>query len=324
MKIRMEALFVIGLIICCIMSNSKNNSKQNNGNITVVCPYCNRRVSITHEGEWTCPHCDKEFNYYGENNKNNFNRSTQYNSTGNNSFSVRCPYCNNSSNITSEGNWRCPDCNKIFVYRDSKVMKEEETCSEGIINLVTVLAKIAKADGAVSQQEISVFSKILNDDLELNYNQKKEIEVIFNREKSNPYDYEKPLFKIYELFDQERNILLSLLNIMFKIAYADMNIHPEQEKILSRAVGIFGLSDYDYEEIKNRYIENLDKYYNVLNCNRNSTIEEIKKSYRKLLLTYHPDKYVSKDLPEEMMNLAKEKTQEIQEAYEKIRTTRGF
>lgn len=322
----MGALLVIGLIVFCIMSNSKTdkNNVRDDNQITVICPHCDKKVFIKSEGEWVCPHCNKEFNYYRETNRNNFNRQEENSGTYSNKFSVKCPYCNNSCNIHSEGSWICPDCEKTFVYRDSRIMKDEECCGQWIIYLVEVLAKIAKADGTVSKKEIDVFSEILNSELQLNYYQKKEVESVFNREKSNPHNYEKPLLKIYDLFSDDRSILFGLLDMMFKIAAVDNYIHPEQEKVLKRAGNIFGFSDYEYLDVKNRYIENLDQYYGVLNCNKNSSIEEIKKSYRKLLLTYHPDKYVSKDLPLEMMNLAKEKTQEIQEAYEKIRLSRGF
>ena len=62
----------------------------------------------------------------------------------------------------------------------------------------------------------------------------------------------------------------------------------------------------------------------MLKCEIGNTNEEIKSSYRKLIITYHPDKYACKDLPKEMLLFTKEKTQEIQEAYEKIRKSRNF
>jgi len=64
--------------------------------------------------------------------------------------------------------------------------------------------------------------------------------------------------------------------------------------------------------------------YNILNVNADSSDAEIKKAYRRLLSQHHPDKLVSKGLPEEMMKMAAQKTHEIRKAYEKVKDKRGF
>ena len=50
----------------------------------------------------------------------------------------------------------------------------------------------------------------------------------------------------------------------------------------------------------------------------------IKRAYRKLMSEHHPDKLVAKGLPPEMMEMAKQKAQEIQKAYELIKEQKGF
>lgn len=70
--------------------------------------------------------------------------------------------------------------------------------------------------------------------------------------------------------------------------------------------------------------EILKKAYDLLGMNEKSSVSDIKKSYRKMMSHNHPDKLVSKGLPEEMIKLATEKTQNIQKAYEAIREARGF
>jgi DnaJ like chaperone protein len=62
----------------------------------------------------------------------------------------------------------------------------------------------------------------------------------------------------------------------------------------------------------------------VLNCDENSSNEEIKKQYRKLAIEYHPDKIESKGLPEEFVKFATDKFKEIQEAYDAVKKERGF
>ena len=64
--------------------------------------------------------------------------------------------------------------------------------------------------------------------------------------------------------------------------------------------------------------------YATLEIDRRATDKQIKQAYRRLINRNHPDKLVSRGLPEEMLNLAKERTTKIRAAYEQIRTERGF
>lgn len=326
----MSFFVIVGIILCCYYSN-KDKSKPaavRDDKIVVICPHCDKRVSIDYEGEWTCPHCNNDFTYYKENKQSSVNNQSHVNNQPRTDseykISVNCPYCNNSILIKSEGDWNCPNCKTDFTYRGGRAYKSGEVCNEWVLSVVAVLAKISKADGVVTESEISKLKQFLFDELSLNGNQMKEAGEVFNREKQNYSNYEIHLKKLYGLFKEDRSILIGILEQMFRVSHEDGGIHPEQERIINRTIEIFGLSRYDYEEIKNKYIEELDKYYKVLNCSKDSTIEDIKSSYRKLMVTYHPDRYASKDLPEEMMRLAKEKTQDIQEAYEKIREARKF
>ena len=67
----------------------------------------------------------------------------------------------------------------------------------------------------------------------------------------------------------------------------------------------------------------LSDAYEVLGVSENASDAEVKKAYRRLMSQHHPDKLASKGLPEEMMQLAKEKTQEIKLAYEQIKRSRA-
>ena len=64
--------------------------------------------------------------------------------------------------------------------------------------------------------------------------------------------------------------------------------------------------------------------YEVLECSPRDTDEKIKKTYRRLVARNHPDKFSGLDLDKEFTEFAARRFQEIQEAYEQIRKSRGF
>ena len=68
----------------------------------------------------------------------------------------------------------------------------------------------------------------------------------------------------------------------------------------------------------------LNDAYKLLGVESDADAKTVKRAYRKLMNEHHPDKLIAKGLPPEMMNVAKEKAQEIQNAYDMIKKTNGF
>lgn len=106
----------------------------------------------------------------------------------------------------------------------------------------------------------------------------------------------------------------------------------DQDFMLTLLSGMMlGLADREREEShtkenneeESKVYSNENKYYKILNLNESATMNEVKKSYRKLVKMYHPDKYISKDISEEEMKKLELKFIEIQEAYEKIKDLRN-
>ena len=87
---------------------------------------------------------------------------------------------------------------------------------------------------------------------------------------------------------------------------------------------IFRLIDSQYDDSKAVYFEELDKYYKSLNGTPESSNNEIKSNYKKLVKDFHPDKIISKGLPEEFIDFAESRFREIQESYENIQKERNF
>ncbi|MBX2891604.1 MAG: DnaJ domain-containing protein [Saprospiraceae bacterium] len=98
--------------------------------------------------------------------------------------------------------------------------------------------------------------------------------------------------------------------------------------LLLRAAGIFHIGRLQYERLKSRYYQSksapqqrwtpLDPHYAILGAQPSDSIEAIKKKYRSLAVKWHPDKMAANGASAEALRHAKEKFQQITEAYERI------
>jgi DnaJ like chaperone protein len=147
---------------------------------------------------------------------------------------------------------------------------------------------------------------------------------IHNEAKNSPYLIDDFAIQLYQAVKNQPTLLLSYFDLLFRIVAADGTFHSAEEAALRRVKEIFNISDNQYEDIKAVYFNDLDKYYKILNCTPESTKEEIKSNYKKLVKDFHPDVIISKGLPEEFIEFASNRFREIQESYEKIRQERNF
>ena len=129
---------------------------------------------------------------------------------------------------------------------------------------------------------------------------------------------------MYQAVQSQPTLILSYFDLLFRIVAADGTLHPAEETALRRIKEIFNISDAQYEDIKAVYFNDLEKHYKILNCTSESTNEEIKSNYKKLVKNFHPDVIISKGLPQEFIEFASNRFREIQESYEKIRQKRNF
>ncbi|MDM8542832.1 co-chaperone DjlA [Desulfococcaceae bacterium HSG9] len=195
----------------------------------------------------------------------------------------------------------------------------EETQFTFFLAVFSMLAKVAKIDGRVSKAEIAAIEQFMDHDLNLDFNSKRLAINIFNAAIKSDQTFHAFAHQFYNRFQHQPQMLHTMIDILLRVSSADGNISNSEEKLISDAVGIFNFSNFEYRNLRDKYQKTNDKYYVVLGCNRNDSMEQIKKQYRKLVFEYHPDKIASKGLPEEFTKLASDKFREIQEAYELIK-----
>lgn len=197
----------------------------------------------------------------------------------------------------------------------------------------SVMGYIAKADGRVTPDEISLVKEIMNH-MQLDAVQKKTAIGLFNQGKQNNFELQPVLDQFRKECHRRTTLLQMFLQIQVQAAFADGRLDPNENNVLVLIAQNLGFSESDLSMIiemvrgngrsgPTSKATNLDPY-KILGVTSKTPLDEIKKSYRRLLSQHHPDKLVSKGLPEEMVKLANEKTHEIHTAWKRIQEIRGI
>ncbi len=115
---------------------------------------------------------------------------------------------------------------------------------------------------------------------------------------------------------------LQLLHLLFGIAAADGQVNEDEIKLLKEIAWRTGINERDYMSLQNMFVRDTDSSYKILEIEKASTEEEVKKAYRRMAMKYHPDKV--HHLGPEYQKDAQEKFKKINEAYEQIKKERGM
>ena len=188
----------------------------------------------------------------------------------------------------------------------------------------SMLARICKADGQVTDKEIDAINVFIQQDLQLDVNSQQTAHNIFRQAVKSNESFNAFAMQFYSVFKTQPNIIELMIDVLLRVSSADGSISREEEHMLLSAIKIFNYSNAEYKRLKSKYIKNTNKFYAVLKCDENCSDKEIKQKYRKLVNEYHPDKIESKGLPEEFITFANIKFKEIQEAYDNIKKDRGI
>jgi len=205
-----------------------------------------------------------------------------------------------------------------------KPSKLEETQLAFFVGTFSMLAKLAKADGRVGQEEIDTIESFAVNDLGLSPSSREVAFNIFRAALNSPASFEEFAIQFYGHFSHQPQMIEMMVDILLRVAVADGSIHLAEETLILSAVRIFHFDQNRLDQLKSRYVVSSEKYYAVLGCSRQDSDETIKSRYRQLVRTYHPDTISGKGLPDEFTQLAQDKFREIQEAYEAIKKERNM
>ena len=187
------------------------------------------------------------------------------------------------------------------------------------ISLIILTAKLAKADGHVSKEElIAVKNKLKIPENEITH-----VGKIFNKAKQDPLGYEPYAEEISQIYKNNPAVLDEVINILFYIAEADGKVSNSELNMIKNIAKIFNLSNKQFEGImeSRKGSDKLNPYV-VLGCNPNDDFSTIRKQYLKLSKEHHPDVLLSKGVPNEVIEESKNKMRAINSAFDQIEKMR--
>ncbi len=188
------------------------------------------------------------------------------------------------------------------------------------IAVVALGAKMAKADGLVTRDEVAAFREVFYIPKEDEANTAR----LFNLARQDVAGFEDYATRIARMFESTDGTLGDLMEGLFYIAVADGNYHPQEDDYLSRVARIFGLSDREFRGLRTRFVADAEPDpYDVLGVDPDMEIEEIRLAWRTLVRESHPDRMMARGVPEEAVKLAEKRLIAINRAWEEINEGRG-
>lgn len=194
-----------------------------------------------------------------------------------------------------------------------------------------IMGYVAKSDGRVSEAEIDAARKLMQE-LNLGTADVNAAIACFRTGKSAGYDAELGIERLRESCGLRYDLLRAFVDLQLRAALAGNGISPPARRILVGIAERLGLSELEFANmeasLRGRHARgqagSLTECYAELEVDADISDQELVKAYRRQMSRHHPDKLVANGLPESMAQMAKEKTQRIQEAYEGIRAARGM
>jgi DnaJ like chaperone protein len=218
----------------------------------------------------------------------------------------------------------------------------------------SVMGHLAKADGRVGPEEIRVASRLM-DRMGLEPGLKRAARELFRQGKAPDFPLDGVLAQFRRECGPARDLFRVFLEVQMEAAWADGAVDAREQRILRRIAAHLGFEEAELASIEHlvrmsmaharsgggpgwaggrragggsgpgpsRPARSLEEAYAALGVRRDAPDEEVTRAYRRMVSRHHPDKLVSKGLPDEMIQIATRRTAEIRAAYERIREARG-
>ena len=188
------------------------------------------------------------------------------------------------------------------------------------IAIIALSAKMAKADGIVTDDEIEAFERMFR----VAPSEAAHVRRVFDLARRDTAGFEVYARQIAKLFAGRPAVLEDILDGLFEIAKADGVFHPGELEFLTRVADIFGFAPNEFRRIRATHFADAADPYVILGVGYDANEDEIKRTYRRLVKENHPDSLIGRGVPEQFVLLATSKLVAINNAYTQVLEERGF
>ena len=183
------------------------------------------------------------------------------------------------------------------------------------IAVIALSAKMAKADGLVTRDEVTAFREVF----QIAQGDEAGEAKVFNLARTDVAGFEEYAYRIQGMFGEGSDMLGDLMEGLFHIAMADGEYHPNEDQFLERVAEIFGVTPRDFAVMRSRFVPDVaPDPYTVLGAVPGDHFDDIRAKYRRMVRENHPDQMLARGVPEEAIKLAEKRMVDINRAWEEI------
>ncbi len=183
------------------------------------------------------------------------------------------------------------------------------------IAVIALGAKMAKADGLVTRNEVTAFREVFHIPPEEEANAAR----VFNLARQDVAGFEDYARRIGRMFGDDRAVLSDLVEGLFHIAVADGTYHPAEDDFLQRVTKIFGLPDREFRILRSRFVPEADRDpWEILGIDPDTPLDEARAAWRRQVRESHPDRMIARGVPKEAVKLAEKRLIALNRAWEEI------
>ncbi len=183
------------------------------------------------------------------------------------------------------------------------------------IAVIALGAKMAKADGRVTRDEVAAFREVFTIPPEEERNAAR----VFNMARQDVAGFEEYARRIARMFRDDPASLSDLLEGLFHIAMADGTYHPAEDDFLHRVAVAFGLPEREFASVRVRFVPDCaPDPYTVLGLSPDASLQEARAAWRMKVRETHPDRMIARGVPQEAIRLAEKRLVAVNDAWEKI------
>jgi DnaJ like chaperone protein len=191
------------------------------------------------------------------------------------------------------------------------------------IAVIALGAKMARADGAVTRDEVAAFREVF----QVPPGEEDHVRLVFDLARKSTAGFESYARQIGRLFANDRAVLEDLLGGLFHIALADGRVYHAEDAYLREVARHFGFSAGDYARIRAHHVrveeEEGEDPHAILGVDRDASLDAIREAYHRLVRESHPDLVIAQGLPPECIALATARVARINAAYDRLAKDRS-